>query len=141
GLGHLKLFFGALAAELREFETECGVGLVEGLLRHGVHGGQILSHAYRLRALPRKEERDGAMCVCHECSVSAKGDSKRKGGYASVRGPEKSLKLIEGRRTCKILTMGSSTVDALFPIFVRQGRSRTRYKVGYIDHSGSIKIE
>lgn len=29
----------------------------------------------------------------------------------------------------------------LFPIFVRQGRSRTRFKVGYINHSGNVVIE
>lgn len=29
----------------------------------------------------------------------------------------------------------------LFPIFVRQGRSRTRFKVGYIDQNGSVAIE
>ena len=29
----------------------------------------------------------------------------------------------------------------LFPIFVRQGRSRTRYKVGYIDQPGHVVID
>lgn len=29
----------------------------------------------------------------------------------------------------------------LFPIFVRQSRSRTRYKVGYIDKQGKVVIE
>jgi hypothetical protein len=33
-------------------------------------------------------------------------------------------------------------IDAsLFPIFVRKGRSRTRFKVGYIDKQGRVAIE
>jgi hypothetical protein len=29
----------------------------------------------------------------------------------------------------------------LFPIFVRQGRSRTRFKVGYINQTGNVVID
>ena len=29
----------------------------------------------------------------------------------------------------------------LFPILVRQGRSRTRFKVGYINHEGQVAID
>jgi hypothetical protein len=29
----------------------------------------------------------------------------------------------------------------LFPIYVRQGKSRTRYKVGYINASGAVVID
>jgi WG containing repeat len=33
------------------------------------------------------------------------------------------------------------TTTHLFPIFVRQGKSRTRFKVGYIDHKGKVVID
>ena len=34
-----------------------------------------------------------------------------------------------------------SNMPALFPIFVPQGKSKTRYRVGYIDHHGEVVID